>query len=47
MSEQLQQIGQNVAASVQKEVGDLTASQVQTLKKQICTDWGVITPSPK
>lgn len=36
----------NLVSSIEKEISTLTQSQIETLKFQICKDWGVIDVSP-
>lgn len=48
LSEKLMQVEKTILEEVNKEVQNLTQSQVTALKVQICKDWGVIetTPTP-
>lgn len=52
VSQKADDLGNQFVQRVEKEVSSLTQSQIQTLKTQICANWGVITvtvtptPSP-
>lgn len=51
VSEKVTETKNNIINNIQKEISALTETQVQTLKMQICKDWGLLsaspTPSPK
>lgn len=40
------EVQKTIVNTVEKEVASLAQSQVDTLKQQICRDWGVISISP-
>lgn len=40
--EKVSEVQKTVIATVEKEVSELTKSQVESLKLQICRDWGVV-----
>ena len=40
------EVQKNIVATLEKEVSQLTQSQIEAVKVQICRDWGVITPNP-
>ena len=46
VSEKVTEVKSEIIKTVEKEISDLTQSQVKTLQWQICKDWGVITVSP-
>ncbi len=46
VSEKFTQVEQTVLKTVEKEITNLTQSQVDNLKLTICRDWGVITIAP-
>lgn len=48
VSEKVIEVERNILSSIQNEIQQLSQSQIQSLKLQICTDLGVISqPSPK
>jgi len=40
------EVQKNIVAILEREVSELTQSQIEAVKVQICRDWGVITPVP-
>lgn len=40
------EVQKNIVATLEREVSELTQSQIEAVKVQICRDWGVITPVP-
>lgn len=40
------EIEKSVAQTLEKQVADLTKSQINAIQTQICRDWGVISPIP-
>jgi len=46
VSEKVVELEKQFVTTVEKEVANLTASQIQTLKTQICTNWGIVTLAP-
>ena len=42
VSEKAVELEKQLLTTIEKEVSNLTASQIQTLKTQICTNWGVL-----
>ncbi len=46
VTKQVVEVEKTILKNIEKEVSDLTKSQIDTLKRQVCTDWGVITPLP-
>lgn len=46
LTEKTKEVETQVLTEVQKQLAEMTASQVLTLKTQICRDWGVISPQP-
>jgi len=45
-SEQAEKTKQEILTSVENEVSNLTQQQLTSIKTQICTQWGVISPPP-
>lgn len=46
VTEKAKEIEKTLVTTVEKEITDLTKSQIENLKVQICTDWGVINATP-
>lgn len=46
ISEKMAETQKNVITTIEKEVNNLTQSQIEALKLQICKGWGVITTYP-
>lgn len=46
VSERVLDTEKTILKEVEKEITNLTQSQVEVLKLQICRDWGVVTVSP-
>ena len=40
------EVKENFLKSVENEVSDLTQSQIHSLKYQICSEWGLVSPAP-
>lgn len=45
LSEKALEVKGKIIKGVEKEVSKLTQNQIETLKLQICSDWGVVTPT--
>lgn len=43
--EKVEEVQKTVVTTVEKEISNLTKSQIEALKLQICRDWGVV-PTP-
>ncbi len=46
VSEKVTEVKSEVIKTVEKEISDLTQSQVKSLQWQICKEWGVVSVSP-
>lgn len=46
LSQKTSEAQKTIIQTIEKEISNLTQSQVEALKIQICRDWGVITVSP-
>jgi hypothetical protein len=46
VSQKVVEVQKTITADIEKEITNLTQSQVETLKLQICRDWGVVTIVP-
>ena len=46
LSQKAVEIEKTVVATIEKEVAQMTKSQVEAVKLQICRDWGVIGTTP-
>jgi chemotaxis protein CheY-P-specific phosphatase CheC len=46
VSQKITEVEKEIVTNIQKEMTSLTASQIETVKLQICRDLGVITPAP-
>lgn len=46
LSQKATEMEKSIVKTVEKEITNLTQSQIDSLKLQICRDWGVVTPLP-
>lgn len=46
VSQKVVEVQKTIISDIEKEITNLTQSQVETLKLQICRDWGVVTIVP-
>ncbi|MCJ7739910.1 hypothetical protein MUP32_01155 [Candidatus Microgenomates bacterium] len=46
VSEKVTEVKSEIIKTVEKEISDLTQSQVKSLQWQICKEWGVVSLSP-
>ena len=46
VSQKVVEVQKTITSDIEKEITNLTQSQVETLKLQICRDWGVVTIVP-
>lgn len=46
LSQKVVEVQKTITSDIEKEITNLTQSQVETLKLQICRDWGVVTIVP-
>ena len=45
-TEKVTEVKKGIVETINKEVSNLTQSQIESLKLQICRDWGVVNISP-
>lgn len=46
VSQKANEVEKEILKTVEMQITTLTQSQIQSVKQQICTDWGIITPQP-
>lgn len=46
VSQKANEVEKEILKTVEAQITTLTQSQIQSVKQQICTDWGIVTPQP-